>query len=58
MVALLFVANMLDIGADLGAMGEAVRLLLPTLPSWLLILVFAAGTIWNQQNMQRRLDAK
>jgi NRAMP (natural resistance-associated macrophage protein)-like metal ion transporter len=47
-VALLFVANTLNIGADLGAMGEAARLLLPKLPGWLLILVFAAACTAGQ----------
>ena len=33
-VALLFVANTLNIGADLGAMAESGRLLLPLVPGW------------------------
>lgn len=40
-VALLFVANTLNIGADLGAMAEATRLLLPAAPAWSYILAFS-----------------
>src|ERR1700722_20288324 len=40
-VALLFIANICNIGADLGAMAEAARLLLPTIPSPVYLLVFA-----------------
>ncbi|MGH8139938.1 MAG: NRAMP family divalent metal transporter [Steroidobacteraceae bacterium] len=40
-VALLFVANTLNIGADLGAMAEATRLLLPAAPAWGYILAFS-----------------
>lgn len=39
-VALLFVANTLNIGADLGAMSEATRLLWPHAPGTLVILFF------------------
>ena len=39
-VALLFLANTLNIGADLGAMGEASRLLLPGIPTWRYVIVF------------------
>jgi NRAMP (natural resistance-associated macrophage protein)-like metal ion transporter len=42
-VALLFVANTLNIGADLGAMAEASRLLLPVPPAWVYVLAF--GTV-------------
>ena len=41
-VALLFIANTLNIGADLGAMAEASRLLLPRAPAWMLIVGFSA----------------
>ncbi len=41
-VGLLFVANTLNIGADLGAMAESSRLLLPAPPAWLYVLVFGA----------------
>jgi NRAMP (natural resistance-associated macrophage protein)-like metal ion transporter len=41
-VVMLFVANTLNIGADLGAMAESVRLLLPALPTGLLIFAFGA----------------
>ncbi len=40
-VALLFAANTLNIGADLGAMAEATRLLLPAAPAWSYIIAFA-----------------
>lgn len=43
MVALLFVANTLNIGADLGAMAEACRLLVPGVAGWIFVLL--AGTI-------------
>lgn len=42
-VALLFLANTLNIGADLGAMGACVQLLIPPLPAWLAVGVF--GTV-------------
>ena len=41
-VALLFLANTCNIGADLGAMAEASRLLLPSLPTWAFLLLFCA----------------
>jgi NRAMP (natural resistance-associated macrophage protein)-like metal ion transporter len=48
-VLLLFVANTLNIGADLAAMGEATRLLMPSLPTWVCVVSFgllcAAGQI-------------
>jgi NRAMP (natural resistance-associated macrophage protein)-like metal ion transporter len=40
-VALLFCANVINIGADLGAMAESARLLVPV-PIWMGLLVFAA----------------
>lgn len=39
-VALLFVANTLNIGADLGAMAESARLLLPAWPAWAYVIAF------------------
>ncbi|GAC1455027.1 MAG: Nramp family divalent metal transporter [Steroidobacteraceae bacterium] len=39
-VALLFTANTLNIGADLGAMAESVRLLVPTMPTWMAVVGF------------------
>jgi NRAMP (natural resistance-associated macrophage protein)-like metal ion transporter len=39
-VTLLFAANSLNIGADLGAMAEAARLLLPHFPGWLFVCAF------------------
>ena len=40
-VALLFTANICNIGADLGAMAEACRLLLPVVPIWVYLLIFS-----------------
>ncbi|MBS0420388.1 MAG: divalent metal cation transporter [Proteobacteria bacterium] len=40
-VALLFTANTLNIGADLGAMAQSSRLLLPQLPGWVYVVIFA-----------------
>ena len=39
-VALLFAANTLNIGADLNAMAEAVRLVWPAAPAWAFVLFF------------------
>jgi NRAMP (natural resistance-associated macrophage protein)-like metal ion transporter len=39
-VALLFTANTLNIGADLGAMAESGRLLLPEVPGWIYVIGF------------------
>ncbi len=41
-VALLFTANICNIGADLGAMAEASRLLMPAIPVWCFLLAFSA----------------
>jgi NRAMP (natural resistance-associated macrophage protein)-like metal ion transporter len=46
-VALLFAANVLNLGADLGAMAESTRLLAP-IPAWLAVLLFGAITIGGQ----------
>jgi Mn2+/Fe2+ NRAMP family transporter len=51
-VALLFVANTLNIGADLGAMGAAMRLLLPQLPAWVYVAAFGAITALAQVFLQ------
>ncbi len=40
-VAALTIANVCNIGADLGAMAEAARLLIPAIPAWVLLGVFA-----------------
>jgi Mn2+/Fe2+ NRAMP family transporter len=47
-VVLLFVANTLNIGADLGAMGEAVRLLVPHLPGWFWVIFFGLACTLSQ----------
>jgi NRAMP (natural resistance-associated macrophage protein)-like metal ion transporter len=41
-VWLLFAANTLNLGADLGAMAESMRLLVPMLPGWVWIVLFAS----------------
>jgi NRAMP (natural resistance-associated macrophage protein)-like metal ion transporter len=40
MVALLFVANTLNIGADLGALAASGQLVLPSIPGWVYVVVF------------------
>ncbi len=45
---LLLIANIFNIGADLGAMAQATQLLAPRLPSWLLLLVFAVASLLMQ----------
>ena len=42
LVSLLFAANLLNIGADLGAMAEASRLLLPSVPAWCFVVLYGA----------------
>lgn len=42
--AALFLVNTVNIGADLGAMAEATRLLVAW-PTWLILIVFAAGIV-------------
>ncbi|HEY6517140.1 MAG TPA: divalent metal cation transporter [Steroidobacteraceae bacterium] len=46
-VGLLFVANVLNIGADLGAMAESLRLLV-AVPIWLGVLLFGSITVGGQ----------
>jgi NRAMP (natural resistance-associated macrophage protein)-like metal ion transporter len=47
-VALLFLANTCNIGADLGAMAEASRLLIPVVPTWGFLLIFAVMCMAGQ----------
>jgi NRAMP (natural resistance-associated macrophage protein)-like metal ion transporter len=47
-VALLLIANTLNIGADLAAMAESSRLLLPAPPSWAYVLAYGAVTTLGQ----------
>ncbi len=47
MVSLLLIANVINLGADLSAMADATRLLLP-LPQWLMVLCFGVFCIWMQ----------
>ena len=44
-VLLLFVANTINVGADLGAMAASVRLLVPAVPYYPLLVVFALGML-------------
>ncbi len=46
-ICLLLLANVINLGADLGAMADAVTLLAPA-PRWLLVLGFGAFCIWLQ----------
>jgi NRAMP (natural resistance-associated macrophage protein)-like metal ion transporter len=39
-VSLLLLANICNIGADLGAMAESSRLLLPSVPTWVYLMIF------------------
>ncbi len=50
-VSLLLVANVINLGADLGAMADALALLMPA-PSWLYVLLFAAICISLQLFLQ------
>jgi NRAMP (natural resistance-associated macrophage protein)-like metal ion transporter len=47
-VALLFIANTLNIGADLGAMGAASRLIAPAVPVGIYVVVFGAICVAGQ----------
>jgi NRAMP (natural resistance-associated macrophage protein)-like metal ion transporter len=47
-VGLLFLANTCNIGADLGAMAEASRLLAPSVPSWAFLLFFCLFSMAGQ----------
>ena len=51
-VALLFAANTLNIGADLGAMAEATRLLLPAPAAWVYVIIFGVITTAGQILLQ------
>jgi NRAMP (natural resistance-associated macrophage protein)-like metal ion transporter len=51
LVAILLIANTINIGADLGAMADASRLLLPG-PAWLFIVLFAAICVYMQVFLQ------
>jgi NRAMP (natural resistance-associated macrophage protein)-like metal ion transporter len=54
LVGSLTFANVCNIGADLGAMAEAARLLLPAIPSWVLLIVFAASCAGGQIFMHHK----
>jgi NRAMP (natural resistance-associated macrophage protein)-like metal ion transporter len=54
LVAALTFANVCNIGADLGAMAETGRLLIPAAPSWLLLALFAIACAGGQIFMQHK----
>ena len=51
LVAILLIANTINLGADLGAMADAMRLLVPG-PAWLFIVLFAAICVYIQVFLQ------
>jgi NRAMP (natural resistance-associated macrophage protein)-like metal ion transporter len=51
LVAILLIANTINLGADLGAMADASRLLVPG-PAWLFIVLFAAICVYMQVFLQ------
>jgi NRAMP (natural resistance-associated macrophage protein)-like metal ion transporter len=53
-VAALTVANICNIGADLGGMAEAARLLIPGTPAWVLLGAFALVCVGGQIFMHHR----
>lgn len=53
-VAALFSANTLNIGADLGAMAETSRLLVPLVPGWVYVMVFALICTLGQVFLQHK----
>jgi NRAMP (natural resistance-associated macrophage protein)-like metal ion transporter len=53
-VGLLLLANTLNIGADLQGMSEAVRLLVPAVPTWVTISVFGAICVLGQTVLSHR----
>ena len=57
-VALLFIANTINVGADLGAMADSMRLLLPGIPFLPLLLVFSLGTLALEIFVPYRLYAQ
>jgi len=54
-VALLFIANTLNIGADLGGMAESIRLLVPAVSGWVWILSFGLTCTVTQVLLSHRL---
>jgi NRAMP (natural resistance-associated macrophage protein)-like metal ion transporter len=54
LVSALTFANVCNIGADLGAMAETGRLLVPTVPSWTLLALFAIVCAGGQIFMQHK----
>jgi NRAMP (natural resistance-associated macrophage protein)-like metal ion transporter len=54
LVGALTFANVCNIGADLGAMAETGRLLIPSMPSWALLTVFASVCAGGQIFMQHK----
>jgi NRAMP (natural resistance-associated macrophage protein)-like metal ion transporter len=54
LVASLIIANVCNIGADLGAMTETGRLLIPSVPSWAFLTLFAVVCAGGQIFMQHK----
>jgi NRAMP (natural resistance-associated macrophage protein)-like metal ion transporter len=54
LVGALAFANVCNIGADLGAMAEAARLLLPAIPGWVFLALFAIACAAGQIFLQHR----
>ncbi len=54
LVGALTLANVCNIGADLGAMAETARLLMPSVPSWALLALFAIVCAGGQIFMQHK----
>ncbi len=57
-VALLFIANTINVGADLGAMADSMRLLLPAVPFLPMLLIFSLGTLALEIFVPYRLYAQ
>lgn len=57
-VLLLFIANTINIGADLGAMSASLRLLVPGVPGWTALVVFAVGILALEVFIPYRLYAR
>lgn len=57
-MVLLFIANTLNIGADLGAMAKATQLVLPKLPFGFLVILFGVGGLLLEIFLSYRVYAK
>ncbi len=54
MVVLLYTANTLNVGADLGAMAESGRLMAPFVPGWVFVIGFGVGCTLAQMFLDHR----